>query len=79
MKPIGRISGAVTDQQKRRTFATLGEAAEGLRATTDPLCGLGAREKNVGHDFLSEKWPVHLAIKRTGLGFTHYLVRRRTK
>ncbi|MGM4877051.1 hypothetical protein AB7645_38115 [Bradyrhizobium sp. 956_D2_N1_5] len=68
MKLIGRISRPVTDQQKRGAVATLGQVAEGLRASANLLCGLGAREINARHGHPFKKWPVHLATKRTGQG-----------
>ncbi|MBR0946862.1 hypothetical protein [Bradyrhizobium liaoningense] len=55
MKLIGRISGSVTDQQKRGAIATFGQVAEGLRASANLFCGLSAAKENFGHDIPSEK------------------------
>ena len=52
------ISRAISDQKKRRTFATLGQVAHGAVAAPAAPSRLGARKK-ASHRVHSEKWPVH--------------------
>lgn len=77
--PIERVrwvGWTITDQQKRRPFATFGQASHSAVAAPAALSRLGAREK-ASHGVPSEKWPVHLSGKRTGQGFNRrYLVRK---
>ncbi len=59
--PVERVCGisrAISDQKKRRTFATLGQISHGAVAAPAAPSRLGARKK-ASHRVHSEKWPVH--------------------
>jgi hypothetical protein len=69
--PIERVrwvGWTITDQQKRRPFATLGQVSRGAVAAPAALSRLGARKK-ASHDVPSKKWPVRRK-KHTGPVFS---------